>query len=212
MRVAVIGHGRSPEGRGWGKNIDACNLVVRMWDWAWQPAEDYGTRYDYGMVSLNQGQIGAWMRLNEKSPDRGWLGFKREGTLAHSGFETVDPAHWNQMARLLGARRPAGQFNLTRGCAALCWAIEKVGRGGEVVMVGFDNLRRGRLLPINEAFPAAYLDHYDRAFPAWRRSMPYEAGSETCGTHDIAVERWLVSTLGCERGVTVSAADDIWLQ
>lgn len=206
----MIGHGRSPEGRGWGPEIDACGLVVRMWDCHWQPAQDYGTRYDFGMVALNHGQIAAWMKFNERSPARGWLGFLREGTMARPGFETVDPANWNRMARLLGARRQGGRFNLTRGCAALCWAIERAGKGGEVVAVGFDNLRRGWLLPVDEAFPADYLAHYDRAFPGWRGGYGYQSGADTCGSHDIAVERWLVGTLADSRGVTVHPAGDLW--
>jgi hypothetical protein len=40
--AAVIGHGRSPVGRGWGSRIDACDLVVRMWDNHWQDEADWG--------------------------------------------------------------------------------------------------------------------------------------------------------------------------
>jgi hypothetical protein len=100
--------------------------------------------------------------------------------------------------------------NLTRGCAAVCWAIEKAGAGGIVTLVGFDNLKAGTCLPVEQAFPAAYLDHYDRAYPGWRKSWYPARGGARCGSHDIAAERGLIEGLAAERGVTVAFAEDIW--
>jgi len=210
MRIAVIGHGRSPEGKGWGPEIDACDLVVRMWDWDWQAPPDYGRKFDHGVVAMSRLQLAAWKARYAVEPEVSWLGFLRYGTALLPGFDPIDPTQWNEMAMGLGARRRAGAFNLTRGCAAICWAIERAGSGGEVIMVGFDNLMLGRLLPEAEAFNPDYRAHYDSAYPNWRVTGSYKAGADQHGTHDIAVERWLVSALGCEKGVTVRAAAEAW--
>jgi len=210
MRIAVIGHGRSPEDRGWGKKIDACDLVLRMWDWEWQAAADCGRRYDHGVVALDQRQLEAWRRRHSATPAVSWLGFMRDGLPAHPAMEPLDPARWNEIAAKLRTPGKSRTFNLTRGCAAVCWAIKRAGADGDVVLVGFDNLRRGRLLPEEEAFGPAYLAHYDAAYPDWRRWSGYQAGETRCGSHDIAVERQLLGVLCAETGNTLTFAEDLW--
>jgi hypothetical protein len=70
--TAVIGHGRSPEGRGWAPRIDACDVVVRMWDWHWQSA-DYGTKYDYGLFEVHWTILQNFQAHNQRTPAMGWI-------------------------------------------------------------------------------------------------------------------------------------------
>lgn len=202
-RFAVIGHGRSPEGRGWGKAIDQCT-VIRMWDWAWQERADYGERYDFGVFAVLPVSMRAFREAQPWPPAQGWLAYQRgasDGVLPPR-TEIIDQRYRD---RIGGPR-----VNLTRGCAAACWAIDRAGRGGMVVLVGFDNLKSGRCAPAAEAFPPAYLDHYDRAYPGWRRGWYPANGRTRCGSHDIAAERGLVEQLAAEQGVTLCYAEELW--
>lgn len=210
MRIAVIGHGRSPEGRGWGSAIDTCDLVVRMWDWEWQAPADYGRRFDHGIVALNPRQLEAWQKRHGAAPAVSWLGFMRDGVAAHPAMEPVNPARWNEIAAKLRTPGKSRSFNLTRGCAAAAWAIKTARAAGDVVLVGFDNRRRGRLLSEEEAFSPTYLAHYDATYPDWRRWSGYQAGETRCGSHDIAVERKLLGVLCAEAGNAMSFAEDLW--
>lgn len=49
ISAAVVGHGPSLEGAGWGPQIDKHDLVIRMVECDWQPKADYGQKYDIGV-------------------------------------------------------------------------------------------------------------------------------------------------------------------
>src|SRR5688572_8704433 len=121
-----------------------------MWDWDWQPVEDYGARYDHGVITILPVSMRAFGVLNQRQPALGWLAYRRgEQVGALPPRTTIIGQRYRD--RLPGA---SGQINLTRGCAAACWAIEQPDCG-EVVLIGFDNLRAGRCAPVEQAFPAA---------------------------------------------------------
>jgi hypothetical protein len=203
-RIAVIGHGRSPEGRGFGPAIDSCSAVVRMWDWAWQERADYGERYDYGVFTILPVSLKAFREAQPWPPRVSWLAYRRasDGGELPAATEIIDQCYRDRIG--------GPTVNLTRGCAAACWAIDRAGSGGIVVLVGFDNLKAGQCLPVEEAFPPRYREHYDRIHPQWRRSWYPPNGGARCGSHDIAAERGLIEGLAAERGVTVAFAEDIW--
>lgn len=202
MSIAVIGHGRSPEGRRWATKIDCCDVVIRMWDWHWQERPDYGNEYDYGVFAILPVSMKAFLAENQRQPMRGWLGYRR-GVVTDQlpdNTEIIEQT-WRDEALALGGKGGAGKLNLTRGCAAACWAIEKARPGERVILVGFDNAYAGCAAAIEDAFPPAYAEHYDRMHPQWRRGGWYKPGSTKAGTHDLAIERPLMEALAGRRGV-----------
>lgn len=202
MTIAVIGHGRSPEGRHWGERIDSCDAVVRMWDWFWQPNADYGEKYDYGVVALIPFSLEPFHKAPKAIPRIAWLGYARgKGeTPVLPNMEIIDQRYRDEAVRLGG--RPG--MNLTRGCAAVCWAIEAA---DEVVLVGFDNLKARACLDIDAAFCPDYQALWDRWHPGWRGRL---YSTKRQGSHDVAIERPLIEALARKRGVTVAFAEDIW--
>jgi hypothetical protein len=207
LTIAVIGHGRSPEGKYWGRKIDDCETVVRMWDWHWQQPDDYGEQYDYGVVALLRTSIVAFLNNNEREPKIEWLGYLR-GPVDMKllpDMRIIDQRYRDEAVRLGG--KP--NFNLTRGCAAACWALNQAEAGEDVVLVGFDNLRAGVCLETSKAFSAEYQRHYDRLHPNWRHNM-YFPGSKICGSHDMTIERPLLETLAKRWDINLRFAEDIW--
>jgi hypothetical protein len=236
--ISVIGHGRSPENKGWAERIDGSRFVIRMWDWNWQKPSDYGTRYDYGVLEMLPGITEVFWRDNKLTPAIGWLAYDRyERTrkvrrltgnpygprpeletvtitvpepLVPEGTIVIDQS-WRDFAWSLGGRGEGGRaLNLTRGCAAACWALAHgAERGEDVVLVGFDNLAAGRCLPTDDAFPAEYLAQYDKQYPRWRSNW-YTPGLSTCGTHDIAIERTLLKYVATQNRTKLCFAQDVW--
>jgi hypothetical protein len=210
-RWAVVGHGRSPEGRGWGSRIDACDTVVRMWDWHWQAAPDHGTRYDYGVIEVHPMTLERWAAHNCRQPARGWVASdlrrKHWSPMGHRlppETEVIDFRELTRANRHMGAGE-TGRWELTRGAIAACWAISKAGPGDAVVLVGCDNLRDGVALPLEQAFPQAY--RLDASGP---RFADYVGGATRSGNHDFAAERRLVEHLAAKAGVGVAFAQDVW--
>jgi len=71
--TAIIGHGKTVEGRGWGPMINAQACVVRMWDCQWQTEVDYGSRYDYGLIEVHKGVMDKFWAHNARQPAIGWI-------------------------------------------------------------------------------------------------------------------------------------------
>lgn len=69
--VTIIGNGPSVYGSGLGSKIDASDLVIRVHEYPAILPEDFGTKYDYGIIP------GPWMEraLSQitQVPDKGWL-------------------------------------------------------------------------------------------------------------------------------------------
>lgn len=205
MSIVVVGHGISPKGRGWGKSIDAFDSVIRMWDHDWQNEDDYGSKYDYGFLEILPGDFSkVFWHTNKRLPAKHFVAYERTKTPQFRiprGTVIVDQ-RWRDVAWSMGGRGVGGkQLNLTRGCAAACWAITSLAKRGEQIMlVGFDNMVKQLCLPVEKAFPQEYLDHYDKLYPRWRKNW-YTPNMTTCGTHDIAIELPLVRSLAKTYGV-----------
>lgn len=205
MAIVVIGHGRSPEGRGWGEKIDACT-VIRCWDWEWQSLADYGERYDYGVLALIPFSIRPFLETTKSMPAVGWLGYARARDPIDMSrlpkMQIIDQRYRDLAVKELGAKP---SFNLTRGCAAACWAIDAA--DDSVVLVGFDNLKVRKALELEDAFPDPVKENWDQWHPGWRGKL-YNTHRQ--GSHDIAVERPLLEHLARDRGVKLNFAEEIW--
>lgn len=205
--VAVIGHGRSPEGKGWGRKIDEC-VVIRMWDWHWQAPQDYGERYDYGVFSILPVSSMAFDKAAKRTPDVGWLGYARGQQIGGiPGNTTIIDQRFRDIAK----KYAPGVFplNLTRGCAAAAWALD-CNAWDEVILVGFDNVRAGICLAVEEAFAPDYLEHYDATYPQWRRGGWYSPGQSRCGSHFMGAEAPMLAEVAEESGTKLSFAEDTW--
>lgn len=216
MTIAVIGHGRSPEGKGWGPLIDQCNIVVRMWDCEWQAPEDYGVKYDYGMFVLTPKGLRMFVENRVKEPTQAYLAYMGKPVPAEAikdiqhNTEFVDTRKWVQLAEAQGGRglNPDKTLTLTRGTAAACWACEH-SPNGTVFLVGFDNVKKGINQTIQESFSPAYWDLYMSRFKPNVEKV-YPVGGAKTATHDMSVEASLIKHVADSCGVTLHYAEDFW--
>lgn len=211
MQTIVIGHGKSPDGRGWGSRIDSAQRVVRMWNWHWQSPADHGTRYDWGLLEVHKLSMRDWKEHNQAKPQSGWIAslllkYRDMQKDLPDTARVVDQRQWLQMLphnhQGCGA---TGQWQLTRGGIAACWAVMSAREGDEVILVGCDNLRAGVALPLEEAFGDAY-----RADPVSWSFADYQGGVTKYGNHDFPAERKLIEFLGIRGSVAVGFAQDAW--
>lgn len=209
MRVAIIGHGRSPEGRGWGSRIDACNLVVRMWDCHWQKSPDHGSRYDYGFLEAQPQLVRKFYEHRRRAPHFGFVASALTGALdckLPEGTTLVHQRRWNDIGRSFGGIGATGRLQFTRGTIAACWAIEALCHvGSSLLLVGFDNVHQGRALPIEEGFSESY-----RAAESTFTFRGYTEGAIRYGNHDFACEGPTLEWLCEKHGVQLEFAQDLW--
>src|ERR1044072_6856418 len=191
----VVGHGLSPKGRNWGHIIDCGRYhIVRMWNYHWQDKEDYGERYDWGYFEISPVEMKRFFKHNCRTPQEGWLASTvkdYDGPLPSGLTEHIDPANqrWVQAAMQLGGHGEGNkQLKLTRGVRAAAWAIEYSFK--RVILVGFDNVRAGISLSIEEGFPPACI-----ACPAGFPFRTYEGGKVRYSSHDYSVEWPFLSAL-----------------
>ncbi len=206
-QTVIIGHGRSPERRGWGARIDAAPRVIRMWNWDWQDPADYGARYDLGIIETHAKVLRQWRECNARMPALGWLASMllcdlETYCLLPRPCETIDQECWTRQGDGAGEH---GEWQLTRGGIAACWAIDHSDPGGEIVLVGFDNIRAGVALAPDAAFAPVYQRH-----PGFWGMAGYREGATKEGNHDYAGERRLLAKLSAARGVSLWLAEDIW--
>lgn len=215
MLIAVIGHGRSPEGKGWCRKIDKCETVVRMWDWTWQDPADYGSRYTYGLFVMTPKGFRVFKESNDATPAVGWLAYNGKftpGPLPHP-LEVLDTERWHaEVMKKLSGAGVMGKFTLTRGSAAACWAIERAGTEpkSEVILVGFDNVKLGYHQSKEESFNPVYWDLYMSRFAPDREKVFPEYVSQT-NTHDLRVEFDYLNLLAFRHGVKLTMAVDKWV-
>ena len=212
MIIVVVGHGRSPEGQGWGKLIDSADIVVRMWEWHWQAPVDYGTRYDWGLIETHRKVLDKFDAFNSGKPRLGWIASKLYcnarclATLPPNSI-VVDQEQWlKQEGAAIKGFGETGKWQLTRGGVAACFAISRAKPGTTLVLVGFDNIRRGVALAPDAAFSPIY-----QADPAFWGMDGYKEGATKEGNHDYPAERRLIELVASRRGgVTVAFAQDFW--
>lgn len=209
MRVAVIGHGRSPEGRGWGGKIDECDLVIRMWDCHWQTEADHGSSYDYGFLEATPSIVRSFNQYRKRTPHFGFVAsaLHRAGECRLPDTTTiVHQRRWNEIGQRFGGIGATGRLQFTRGTIAACWAIEALCFvGSSLVLVGFDNVHQGRALPIEKGFSEAY-----RAAESTSSFRGYIEDSVRYGNHDFSVEGPVLEYLCEKHGVRLEFAQDLW--
>jgi hypothetical protein len=119
----------------------------------------------------------------------------------------TDQKRWSRIGRAMGGIGATGRLEFTRGTIAALWAIERSEIGDEIVLVGFDNVRRGVSLPRDEAFCPAY--------QASEGSYPFDAyvdGVTKFGNHDYAIEAPLLKTWADLHRVALVFAEDVWME
>lgn len=202
--IAVIGHGRTPVGRGWGEAIDGCDLVMRMWDCHWQDEGDYGVRYDVGYYELSPKQMSRMKFYNDRTPSKYWVaGLLKTTTDAQPNTKEILMGDWIKLGLELGGVGTTGKLKLTRGCAAACWAITAL-EPKQVILVGFDNIATGLALSPKEGFPDVYA-----ALPStsWKS---YVGGGTKYHNHDYVAEGSILKTLAAKHQVRLVHAQDVW--
>jgi hypothetical protein len=210
LDVVIVGHGKSPKGKGWGPKIDACGLVVRMWDWHWQNPDDYGRKYDVGLFEIAPTLVNTFNQYNQHTPTLGYIGsLLWRASLCKNmprNTEIVNQEPWNQLGKKLGGIGKTGRLQFTRGGVAACWAIDRWAREGDrVILFGFDNIRLGKTLPVTQGFPEEYLDQ-----PSTFTFRGYVPNQRRYGNHDFGIEWPVMQHLAEQRGVDLAFADDIW--
>ncbi len=213
QHIAVIGHGRSAEGKGWGSRIDACGCVIRMWDWHWQKEADYGRKYDVGFFEWHSRAYGSFRLHNVHTPKLGWI----ISDLRHQEVDYPIPngapmlalikrGQWTYAdGKLVEGDGAQGQWQLTRGTMSACWAMSQAKAGAVLVLVGFDNVRQGICLPIDEGFSKEY-----RESPSTFSFNGYTPGASRYGYHDFEAEGRLLAAMAKDRSVIVHYAQDHW--
>jgi hypothetical protein len=213
MQLVVIGHGKSTEGKGWGPRIDASDCVLRMWNCHWQPAEDYGTRYDFGLLETHRRLLKLYRDTKPPKPAQGWIVSRLDQYAGWQAdipqpYQLFDQREWiNGEGAAIGGMGVKGKWELTRGSLAACWAMTRQAKpGATVVLIGFDNIHAQIFLPIAVAFSDRY-----QADPAgaWIYTG-YEPGVTKDGNHDVAAERLLLEAVAVARGVKLVFAQDHW--
>ncbi len=208
--TVVVGHGRSPEGRAWGRSIDGADRVIRMWNWHWQMPTDYGTRYDVGVLEAHAKIMRQWRQCNSHTPRDRWLvSVLGKNRVARNlsfprPFETVHQRRWLDDSMII-AHPPTGFWEMTRGGVAACWAIETSRRGDVVVLIGFDNVRLG----VNMQTDAAFSPAYQGSAGFWG-VHDYTPGLSAEGNMDLRAEYAMYRRLADIHGVTVAFAQDVW--
>ena len=213
MDYAVIGHGRSPEGRGWGPKIDACGVVVRMWNWHWQKPEDYGTRYDYGLLEVAPSETERFEQNNKHTPTLGWLLLTlrdAEQCTPPTPNEKIVATEWVKLARSMGGRgeeKHGGRLEFCRGTQAGCWAIEHAAPGDRVILVGHDYVSLGRSQVVSEAISPEYMN--SGGFWPYTENF-YRPNVRRFGWTDYGIEYPTMHRLATNLGVELVLAQAIW--
>lgn len=186
MRVAVIGHGPSAEGAGLGSVIDGCDLVVKMHDCHWQTAEDWGRRWDFGV--LPGPWSGRWERTRQSSPTSGWWAYRLQKTdripTELAGLLVVSATLKWTIPKL--RRKGMGRVAPTRGLCGALMALQ-FASPTELVMVGFDRLRDGCMQGQPYTLAQANCD------PGYRAENQIHVSGPICGPHHFGAERALLA-------------------
>jgi hypothetical protein len=209
--TVVVGHGRSPEGKGWGPRIDAAGCVVRMWNHGWQDPADYGSRYDYGLHETHRSVLLQWRKHCTRHPTKAYVvsileRYRNYEADFPAGSIFIDQYNWlRQEGKAIKGIGETGKWELTRGSIAACWAITRAKHDETIILSGFDNVYGGRALPTDAAFSAAY-----QADPAAWPMDDYGPGKTKNGNHDFPAERRLIELMARRKGIVLHFSQDIW--
>lgn len=184
-----------------------------MWNWDWQQPADYGTRYDVGLLEVHPKIMKQWREFNRSTPTEGWVASQlhcgRASPPMPPNCLIVDQkTRWiDQEGRAAGIKGAGetGEWELTRGGIAACWAMEHVSPRGEVILVGFDNIAAGIALPPEAAFSPEYQAHGG----FWGMDG-YKGGVSKEGNHDYIAEGLLLKAMAARLGIVLRFAEDVW--
>lgn len=208
MITVVVGHGRSPEGQRWGPLIDSADRVIRMWNWHWCDRIDYGTRYDWGLIEIHP-CLTQWKEHNKRNPSEGWVAsllMEDRGYRFPDNTLIVDQREFlDAVPKQFRGCGETGNWQLTRGGIAACWAISTAQEGDSLILVGFDVIRAGIAMAVDEAFSPEYM-----ASDGFFGLSTFKEGATKEGNHDYPAERNLIETMAKCAGVAVVFAEDEW--
>lgn len=210
--IAIIGHGLTPKGRGWGHNIDDCYSVIRMWNYHWQNENDYGTAYDWGFLEISGTEMARFNTHNVRTPRLGWIATElpsNRGRKKYNGslpgqLKLFDSNPWEAACRRLGDI-DNGRVTLTRGVRAALAAMELSEPGDRMILVGFDNVKAGIGLSIEEGFPKEYVN-CAAGFPF----RDYTGGTTQYRNHYFALEEPLLLYFAKKYHIELVHAQDVW--
>lgn len=121
--VAVVGHGPSWKLPGAGDLVDACDVVVRLWDGERRGVK-CGTRYDYGLIR----QIWRMDPRVVRVPEIAWIGYE----VALDEFIGKPVLHAFYGTFWDGRK-------MSRGAVALCFVLNSF-QPKDLYLVGFDDV------------------------------------------------------------------------
>lgn len=204
----IVGHGRAHIGKGFGPRIDDCAFVIRMWDWQWQNEPDWGKKYSYGLIELETLAFRLFKEHNERNPTLGWIASRRPGWVIPAlpdRTTLIESDKWERVGKAMGAKGETGDFRLTRGMVAACWALD-LGID-QLILLGFDSVYEGKCLSIKDGYPEEYVN-LASTYP-WR-TYDANAGKTVYGNHDYANEGPLLEKLCKDQGVELKFSQDLW--
>jgi hypothetical protein len=165
-----------------------------MHDCHWQSRVDYGTRYDYGIIP------GPWsdraIAQIERTPAKGWLWYSlkwQRGAL-HCPNVLKNRAVFEYQDSLSPFVEGLQPYGPTRGLMGIIMAVLRTG-ARDVVLVGFDTIREGRV--------TMYA-------PACRNEPPACLDQPKNKRHHFPRERRLLHGFLNTIDVTLSHAEDVW--
>jgi hypothetical protein len=185
-----------------------------MWNWDWQDPADYGERYDVGIIETHPKIIKQWREHNRRMPAEAWVASILNcprgtfSTLPERSITVEQHSRWiEQEGRAAGIEGcgETGNWELTRGGIAACWAMENAAPSGELILVGFDNIAAGVALAPDAAFSPVYQAHGG----FWGMDG-YKAGATKEGNHDYIAERLLLENMARRLGLGLRFAEAIW--
>ncbi|MBI3150075.1 MAG: hypothetical protein HYZ17_16345 [Betaproteobacteria bacterium] len=202
--VVVIGAG--PAGQVSGEEVDRYP-VVRMWNHDWQPAERFGSRYDYGLITRTD-DVG----LASRRPGK-WLFYNVPNEPEVSNIDgtpvvMLDKSSWYSRAQAHGAKpgSPRKGLKFTRGFAAVAGTIDRL-RPRRIVVIGMSILRDG--VTGARYYDPDALAFYVKSHPGMAAHIPgwaadeMPAGVRGEGPHDYFAEAAVIREMAAEAGVEI---------
>lgn len=204
--VVVIGSGPGPSTMS-GADIDRYP-VVRMWNHEWQPADRFGSRYDYGLITRTDDVCSASRR-----PNKSWLFYnvphepEVEKIDGHA-VTFLNYRRWYAKAEAIGAKAASENraLKFTRGFAAVAGTIDCL-RPRRVIVIGMSILRDGETG--SRYFDPAALPFYIKSYPRLARSQPLWAADQMPpgirgeGPHDYFAESLVIRDIAAEAGTEI---------
>jgi len=195
ISVAIIGHGSSIEGRGYGKFIDSNDIVIRMAECDWQNHTDYGIKYDIGVFA--EGPSKSWAENSQRIPKLEYWYYRMDKNIRNeedvmSKFKDRQTRELrNSVWQYVKHLKPG--FHFSRGTAAVISAA-KLYHPVEISLFGFDSVINGTNEKTGSKHHPDLLTQY----------LPSDYHLPRNGnTHDWESEKNLMQTLSSTKAVAI---------